>query len=257
LAREVRSRFTCPQLYRRKAAVHETRTCQNLSDILTDLGYQVHTAHDGPTALELVRKHVYDVALLDLKMPGMNGLALYREIKKLQPATVAIVVTAYASSGMAEEIRAAGAWQILNKPVDFNRLLPLMDQALEQPLVLVVDDDPDLCANLWDLFRDRGYRVCVAHDEMEAAARLKERSFKAVLVDMKLPSGDGTRVVRLVRATDPRVCIIVITGYRSEMDQLVRQALAEGADALCEKPFDIPQLLAILESLTAKPQGES
>src|SRR5438445_321145 len=64
-------------------------TCRNLSDILTDLGYQVETAHDGLTALELVRRRPYEVALLDYKMPGMDGLTLYREIKKLRAGTVA------------------------------------------------------------------------------------------------------------------------------------------------------------------------
>src|SRR5260221_14513241 len=73
-------------------------TCRNLSDILTDLGYRVDTAHDGLSALTLVRQHAYDIALLDLKMPGMSGLELYREIKQLQSGTVALVVTAYATS---------------------------------------------------------------------------------------------------------------------------------------------------------------
>ena len=72
----------------------EVDTCRNLSDILTDLGYRVDVAHDGLTALELVRQKPYDVALLDLKMPGMDGLTLYREIKKVRAGTVAIVVTA-------------------------------------------------------------------------------------------------------------------------------------------------------------------
>src|SRR5437764_5346527 len=90
-------------------------TCRNLSDILTDLGYHVDTAHDGPTALELVRKRPYDVALLDYKMPGMDGLTLYREIKRLRSGTVAIVVTAYAGGDTAEESLQAGAWQMLAK----------------------------------------------------------------------------------------------------------------------------------------------
>src|SRR5436309_16050524 len=50
--------------------------------------------------------------------------------------------------------------------------LGLVDQAVGQPLVLVVDDEPDLCANLWDLLRERGYRVGVVHDERTAAERL-------------------------------------------------------------------------------------
>src|SRR5476649_840187 len=90
----------------------EVDTCRNLSDILTDLGYHVDTAHDGKTALEKVRQKRYDVALLDLKMPGMDGLTLYREIKKIRAGTVAIVVTAYASSSTASEVLDAGAWQV-------------------------------------------------------------------------------------------------------------------------------------------------
>ena len=225
-------------------------TCRNVSDILTDLGYHVDTAQDGRTALELVRQRPYDVALLDYKMPGMDGLTLYREIKKLRAGTVAMVVTAYAGGGTAEAVLHAGAWQVLAKPVDFPRLLGLVNEALNQPLVLVVDDDPDLCANLWDLFRERGYRLSIAHDERQAAACLRDASFKAVFIDMKLPAGDGASVFRLVRAANPHARTIVITGHRSEMDDAVQKMLDAGADAVCYKPFDMPGLLDTLQRLT-------
>ena len=110
-----------------------------------------------------------------------------------------LVVTAYAGGDTKAEALAAGAWQILSKPVDFPKLLGFVDEALGQPLVMVVDDDHDLCENLWDLLRERGYRVCLAHDEKEAAERLTGREFKVVLIDMKLPAGDGTTVFRIVR----------------------------------------------------------
>jgi CheY-like chemotaxis protein len=225
-------------------------TCRNLSDILTDLGYHVDTAHDGLSALDLVREKAYDIALLDLKMPGMDGVELYRRIKELQAGTVAMVVTAYASGATAEQALAAGAWQVLPKPVDFPRLLRLVNEALNQPLIMVVDDDPDLCTNLWDLLRERGYRVCLAHDEDQAAQSLRDRDFKVVLIDMKLPSGDGGSVFRLVREANPQARTVVITGFRSEMDQVVQQVVSEGADAVCYKPFDMPRLLATLTQLS-------
>jgi two-component system, NtrC family, response regulator HydG len=232
-------------------------TCKNLSDILTDMGYQVDTAHDGPAALELARRHRYDVALLDFKMPGMDGLTLYRELRKVQAETVAIVVTAFAGKATAEDALAAGAWRVLPKPVDFPRLLGLVDQALGQPLVLVVDDDPDLCATLWDLLRERGYRVALAHDDTEAGRRLRDRDFKVVLIDMKLPHGDGATVFRLVRQANPAARTVVITGARPEVDRQLRQVLAEGADAVCYKPFDVPQLLHTLSQLAGGKAGPS
>jgi CheY-like chemotaxis protein len=225
-------------------------TCHNLRDILTDLGYQVEVAHGGPQALEMARHKPYDVALLDLKMPGMDGLTLYRELRQLRSDTVAIVVTAFAGGDTAAEALAAGAWQVLAKPVNFDRLLPLVDEALGQPLVLVVDDDPDLCANLWDLLRERGYRVALAHDERTAGERLKDRTFRAVLIDLKLPEGDGGGVFRLVRASNPEARTVVITGHRAELDPLLRRVVSEGADAVCYKPFDVPGLLATLGRLT-------
>ncbi|HTU20041.1 MAG TPA: response regulator [Gemmataceae bacterium] len=230
----------------------EADTCRNLSDILTDLGYQVDTALNGFAALELVRQKPYDVALLDLKMPGMDGLTLYRELRKLRSSTVAIVVTAYANKATTEEALAAGAWQVLAKPVDLERLLPLVDEALGQPLVLVVDDDPDLCANLWDLLRERSYRVAVAHDEDAASHHLQESNFSVVLIDMKLPRGDGSQVFQHVRRNNPQARTVIITGYRIEMDPVVQRVVAEGADAVCYKPFDVPRLLSTLQQLTAQ-----
>jgi CheY-like chemotaxis protein len=227
-------------------------TCRNLEDILKDLGYHVDTAHDGPSALELARRRPYDLALLDLKMPGMDGLTLYRELRQLRSDAVALIVTAFAGSSTAAEAQAAGIWKVLPKPVDFSLLLGLVGEALDQPLVLVVDDDPDLCDTLWDLLRERGYRVCLAHDEPTAAQRLQDQTFSVVLIDMKLPKGDGSSVFHLVRDTNPQARTMVITGFRSEMDPIVRQVVAEGADAVCYKPFDVPRLLDTLQKLATK-----
>jgi two-component system response regulator HydG len=230
----------------------EADTCHNLSDILTDLGYHVDTVLDGFAALALARKKCYDIALLDLKMPGMDGLTLYRELRKICSKTVAIVVTAYASKATAEEALAAGAWQVLPKPVDFSRLLGLVEEALGQPLVLIVDDDPDLCSNLWDLLRERSYRVAVAHDEDEAGHLLHHHDFRIVMIDMKLPRGDGHRVFQRVRQTNPQARTVVITGHRAEMNPVIQLVVAEGADAVCYKPFDVPRLLSTLQRLTDK-----
>ena len=198
----------------------------------------------------MVRHKPFDVALLDFKMPGMDGLELYREIKKLRADTVSIVVTAYAGGNTQAEALAAGAWQVLAKPVDFPKLLGFVDAALGQPLVMVVDDDDELCATLWDILRDRGYRVCLAHDEQQAAERLIGRDFKVVLIDIKLPSGDGTSVFRIVRETNPQARTVFITGHRGEMDERIKQAMNEGADAVCYKPFDVPSLLSTLQKLS-------
>ena len=222
--------------------------CVNMADILTDLGYDVDVAHEGRTALDLVRGRSYDVALLDLKMPGTDGVTLYREIKKVQAGMVAFLVTAYAGASTAEQAVAAGMWKVLTKPVDLSRLLLLIAGVLERPLVLVVDDDEDLCANLWDLLHERGYRICIAHDGRQAVEQLRS-STRVVLIDLKLPDRDGAEVFRHVREANPEARTVLITGYQAETEPMVERLRAEGADATCYKPFDIPNLLGTLAEL--------
>jgi two-component system, NtrC family, response regulator HydG len=231
--------------------------CANLRDILGDLGYQVDTAHDGPAALDLVKRRPYAIALLDLKLPGMDGLTLYREIKKQRAGIVSLLVTAFAGPATAEEALSAGAWKVLAKPVDFPKLLHFVEQALDQPFVLVVDDDRDLCENLWDLLRDRGFRVCLAHDLHDASEKLRESSFEVVLIDMRIPDGDGSSVFRLVRTTNPESRTVLVTGFRPDTDRLVAQLVAEGADAVQYKPFHMPDLIETLGKLALARREEA
>jgi CheY-like chemotaxis protein len=70
-------------------------TCASLADILTDLGYRVDVAYDGTSALQLVDRNGYGLALLDYRMPGMDGLELYRRLLLLRPGLVAVFVTAF------------------------------------------------------------------------------------------------------------------------------------------------------------------
>jgi DNA-binding NtrC family response regulator len=224
-------------------------TCENISDILEDRGFDVDVAHEGHSALDMIGRKTYDLALLDLKMPGMDGLELYRKMRELNAGTVAIIVTAFATPETAEEALQAGAWQVMSKPADFTKLLTFVNEVGNQPLVMVVDDDTDLCHNLWDTLRDRQFRVCIANDQKSAADKLKERDYRVVLIDLKLPDGDGQKVLNEVRQMNPEARTVLITGYRDEMEQTIQGAMDEGADAVCYKPFDVPRLLETIESL--------
>ncbi len=226
----------------------EADTCANLSDIFSDFGYEVDTAQDGATALELIeRQPFYDVALLDLRMPGMDGLELYRRIKQKSAGTVALVVTAYASSDTAKSAIAAGVRRVLSKPVNIGELLSLVHISLQSPLVLVIDDEEDLSENLWEILHERGYRVHLAHDIREARQSLGSCHFQIILLDMKLPDGDGSQILGEVRATNALARTIVITGHRNELESRVQQALSEGAAGVVYKPFDVPVLLKFID----------
>jgi two-component system alkaline phosphatase synthesis response regulator PhoP len=102
--------------------------CRNLSDILGDVGYHVEYAHGGRAALELLTQGRYDVALLDFKMPEMDGLALCRKIKEQSAGTVPLLVTAHAGAAIDQEAPAAGVLKVFAKPLDARKLLKTLDQ---------------------------------------------------------------------------------------------------------------------------------
>jgi DNA-binding NtrC family response regulator len=187
----------------------------------------------------------------------MDGLELYRRIRDISAETVAIVVTAYASSDTAKSVLASGAWKILPKPVNIGSLLNLVSQALDTPLVLVVDDDHELCENLWEILHERGYRVCLAHDLPEAERKLSEHRFHVVLIDMKLPTGSGKDLLVTLRNVDPEARTVLITGYRNEMETKVQTAMDAGANAVCYKPFDVEKLLSTVAALSNCPPTAS
>lgn len=93
-------------------------TCSTLSDILSDLGYTVDTANDGYAALELSEGNLYRLALLDYKMPGMDGLELCRRLRASRPAVEVALVTAWASASTSAAASEAGIRRVLPKPVD-------------------------------------------------------------------------------------------------------------------------------------------
>ncbi len=227
----------------------EVDACENLRDILVDLGYRVGVARNGSEAIEQVMRAPYDIALLDLKMPGMDGVAVYRQIKRLRPETVAIVVSAFSGSDLAEQAVEEGAAQVVAKPVDVPQLLTAIQASLAQPLVLVVDDDTDFCQNLWQILSKRGYRLALAHTADEARRQLATKSFNVVLIDLKLPGPEGgADVFRIVSKTNPDARRILVTGFRDESLEIIHNLVDQGVDAVCYKPIDIDNLLDMLGS---------
>ena len=225
--------------------------CQNVKDILVELkDYAVATAYDGFKALELVKQNHFDLVLMDVKMPVMDGVETFKKIKEIAPKTPVIMVTAYAIEDLIREALQEGAFGFLRKPLDFDRLFELMGKAIpDGALILVVDDDEDLCSNIKDVLGDKGYRVSVAYDGDKAIQKAREHNFDIVLIDMKLPPVNGLETYLSIKDIRPNAVAIVITGYPKDMHDLVQQALEGDAYTCLEKPINMEELLSLLEKI--------
>jgi DNA-binding NtrC family response regulator len=109
----------------------EQRMVDILAMVLRREGYDVHTFTDPDTALEAVRAEPFDVLITDLKMPGMDGLAMLRRTKATDPELPVILITAHATVQTAITAMRAGAFDYVEKPFDNDELKALTRRALE------------------------------------------------------------------------------------------------------------------------------
>ncbi len=98
---------------------------RTLTDILDVKGFEVQSAESGAEALEVLREHPVDILLTDVKMPGMNGLELFRETRKLNPGLITIFMTAYSADELIQQGMAEGVKTVLDKPLEINFMLHL------------------------------------------------------------------------------------------------------------------------------------
>jgi two-component system NtrC family response regulator len=103
------------------------RSC---SRALSEDGYRVNVALNGAEALNMIQSDSYDVALLDLRMPGSGGLDVLRKIRKVSPGTEVVVITGYPSIDNAKESIRLGAFAFLTKPFVPQTLRTVVCQAL-------------------------------------------------------------------------------------------------------------------------------
>ncbi len=90
---------------------------ESIRDWLTDAGYQVATAESGEEALEIIEKQDFSLIIVDLRLPGMHGIDVLREVKTKRPEIKSIVITAYPTDLSAAEAKKLGAIDYLVKPV--------------------------------------------------------------------------------------------------------------------------------------------
>jgi two-component system, NtrC family, response regulator HydG len=104
--------------------------CNMMAKLLKALGYEVDVAYDGRTALRMVDQRQYGLAILDYEMPGMNGVDLFRRIRRARPNMAAVFVTGYTTIDVVFPAIEAGVLQVIPKPADFQQLVPIIEDHL-------------------------------------------------------------------------------------------------------------------------------
>lgn len=103
----------------------------SLGKWFTSEGYTARPVASGREALETIRQMDFDIALLDIRMPGMDGMELQARLHEAAPDLPVVIMTGYASVDTAEQALKRGAYDYIAKPIDPDELSHLVDKALE------------------------------------------------------------------------------------------------------------------------------
>lgn len=109
----------------------EPIVCLSLANWLQEENYLAKAVQDGPSAIEAIKEQNWDIVLLDLKMPGMDGLEVLRKIKEIAPQIVIIMMTAYASVPSSVQAMKEGAYDYIIKPLDVEELTLMLKKIVE------------------------------------------------------------------------------------------------------------------------------
>lgn len=105
---------------------------KSLAGVLQEKGYVVDTAENGKEAAEKSKTSLYNLALIDIRLPDMDGVQLLTAIKETIPKTVKIIITGYPSLENAIEAVNKGADAYITKPFDMNKLLDIIEEHLKK-----------------------------------------------------------------------------------------------------------------------------
>jgi DNA-binding NtrC family response regulator len=169
---------------------------ESLLEWFREDGHEVAQASSAREALERVKEGPWDLALVDIKMPGMDGLELQRRIREAAPGTTVIIMTAYASVETAVQALKDGAYDYITKPFDPERLTHLVRTAGER-------------RNL-----------------VEENRRLKSQLATVVTPEPMLGQSPGIlRAIELIRTVGPTNTSVLITGESGTGKELVARAI--------------------------------
>jgi signal transduction histidine kinase/CheY-like chemotaxis protein len=250
-------------------------------------GMSSGSAESGGHGIELLRSAAargtpYDLAILDMKMPGMDGLELAKTIKA-DPTIAHVRLVMLSSIGAPAEAsgaRQAGIDAYLTKPVRQKELLRALTDAIGAPAptqsvgtaparqqrlaarVLLAEDNAVNQAVAVAMLKAFGCEVELAKDGSETVAAAQRSRFDVILMDCHMPGMDGFRATRVLRnleaahAAIRRIPIIALTANALEGDR--EQCLAAGMDDYLPKPFNQAQLWAVLTRwIKAPSHGEA
>ena len=228
---------------------------ESLFDILSETGLNVAVADDGYTAIDMISINNYDMVLMDIKMPGINGVEVLKKIKDLKPSLKALMMTAYTKDDLVKESFKYGAHGVIYKPLNIDKLLYYIKTLKKKNILLIVDDDSLWSETMGDILENENYNVVIKNSGEQAINYIKMSYVDIAIIDYKLPVMNGLEVFLKIKEINPKINGIMITAYRNEVENLVKFAFENGIHDCLYKPFEKEKILTLIAQIIRKELG--
>ncbi|WP_437724211.1 response regulator [Sorangium sp. So ce861] len=214
-------------------------------------GYEVVEARDGAHALELVRQQRFALVLTDVKMPGLNGVETFRELRRIQPDLTVVLMTAFAIEQLIEEGIGEGVYAVIYKPFSMDHLMRIVARALGSRGVLVVDDLPAVAESIVAGLKAAGLRAEAVYDGQTAIQRARDEAVDVCVLDLLMPSLDGVKTYEQLRRMSRPITVIAMTGHAAP--ELIHAFTSRGGYACLHKPFGVRELMHTIARARSDP----
>jgi DNA-binding response OmpR family regulator len=223
---------------------------ESLVDVIEMRGHVTQLAHSGEEAIGYFRAGDFDFVLLDVKLPGINGVDTFLELKQIRPTAQVMMMTGYSVEQLVTRAIEGGALGVLHKPFAATEILELLVEVKQRGRVLVADDDPDFVDSVVPILESAGYRVDTAATGAEALEQMQHEHVDCLLLDLSLPVLSGAEpYARLVEASRI-VPTVLMTSDREETEEDSR--LRSQTCGMLFKPIDPNALLAVIEAAVSR-----
>ena len=231
-----------------------------VSDVLECEGYEIFKATDAEEAQQIIQGELPDMVLMDIALPGMDGLTLTRKLKAAEntKGLVIVALTAFAMKGDEQKARDAGCDGYITKPIDTRTLpalvagyLPRADPPSPKSglKILIIEDTPSELKLAQHVLIDSGHNVSSAEAAEKALQTIKQDRPQIILLDLMLPGINGLELARILKACPETsdIHIVAVTSFPEKFSKA--DALAAGCDAYLVKPLNTRGLSGQLEDV--------
>jgi two-component system, NtrC family, response regulator HydG len=229
----------------------DTDNAQSLAELFEMEGHRPLAVHSGDEAINAYVRQNFDLAFMDVMMPGKNGVESFIEIRRLKPEARVIMMTGYSVEQLLNQAIANGALGVLSKPADPSRILSLLDEVGPHGVVVAPGSHVERGRNLQTYLTRAGRQCRILR---EPGTKLSDAPIDAdsiVILDFKRPLIDGMSVCADLRKSGCHSQTIILAEDGEQADESADFLRDVRVTGILNKPFDIEMLINNLQTLAA------